>query len=301
MKILIVGGSGLIGGDAALHLTQQGHEVTIMARNPPQTPVLAALPFLQGNYIHDNTQKLGLENFDALVFSAAADIRNLPLDGSVSAQDFYQQVNDIAVPAFFKAAKEAGISKAVYIGSFYPQIAPQKIGECAYVTSRHNTDIAVRKLADEHFNVCTLNAPFVLGHIPGLEIPHIRALVEYAKGNLTELPVFAPKGGSNHISSRSLAQAIEHALQRGQNAKAYLIGDENLSWQDYLQQWFKAADNAQELSVSADNHPMLPNVIMYAGAGASVSYDVSDADMQVLDYDTHQISALIKKVVAAYN
>ena len=35
MKILIVGGTGLIGGHAALHLQSLGHEITIAARNPP--------------------------------------------------------------------------------------------------------------------------------------------------------------------------------------------------------------------------------------------------------------------------
>ncbi len=47
MNVLVVGGSGLIGGDAALYLKSHGHNVTIMARNKPTAPALAALPFLQ--------------------------------------------------------------------------------------------------------------------------------------------------------------------------------------------------------------------------------------------------------------
>ncbi|MBQ0796936.1 NAD-dependent epimerase/dehydratase family protein [Zhongshania sp.] len=32
MNVLVVGGSGLIGGEIALHLKSQGHDITIMAR-----------------------------------------------------------------------------------------------------------------------------------------------------------------------------------------------------------------------------------------------------------------------------
>lgn len=301
MKILIVGGSGLIGGEAALYLTERGHDVSIMARNKPVPASLAALPFIQGDYINDDVNQLGLSAFDALVFCAAADIRMMPMDGSVSAEAFYGRVNDEAVPAFIAAAKEAGVQKAVYIGSFYPQVAAEKIGVCPYVTSRHNTGVAVRDLADDSFQVCSLDAPFVLGHIDGLEIPHIRALVEYAQGKLAGLPVFAPVGGSNHISSHSIAQAIENALLSGKSGKAYLIGDENYSWKDYLQLWFDAAGNPQDLHVSDDEHPMLPDIIMYAGKGATVSYEMTADDMQILNYDRKQIAALIKKVVDAYS
>ena len=54
MKVLVVGGSGLIGGDATLYLKSHGHDVTIMARSVPTAPVLAALPFVQGDYVNDD-------------------------------------------------------------------------------------------------------------------------------------------------------------------------------------------------------------------------------------------------------
>jgi len=144
MKVLIVGGTGLIGGDAALYLQAQGHEVTLMARKPSSVPVLAALDYLPGDYVDDDCSDGRLQGFDWLVFSAAADIRNLPRDGSVSPEDFYKRYNDEAVPRFFAAARDAGITRAVYIGTFYPQVAPQRIGLCPYVTSRRNTDVSVR-------------------------------------------------------------------------------------------------------------------------------------------------------------
>ena len=299
MKVLVVGGTGLIGGDIALYLQAQGHDATIMARNAPATPCLAALPFIQGDYVNDSFDNGQLRGFDALVFAAAADIRALPMDGSVSPEAFYSKVNDLAVPQFFTAARDAGIARAVYIGTFYPQVAPERIGICPYVTSRHHTDTAVRALSSATFNVCSLNAPFVLGHIDGLDIPHLGALVAYAKGQLGDLPVFAPPGGTNHISAHSISVATLAALEKGESSKAYLMGDENMSWKHYLELWFAAAGNPQELAVKEDEHPMFPSVIMFAGAGATVHYD-TDASEQ-LGYPRQQISDLISQVVDSYS
>ena len=299
MKVLVVGGSGLIGGDAALYLKSHGHDVTIMARSVPTAPVLAALPFVQGDYVNDDMSDGCLNGFDAVVFAAAADIRQVPMDGSVTPEEFYRKVNDEAVPRFFAAAREAGVRRAVYIGTFYPQVASHRIGECPYVTSRSNTDEAVRAMSSDSFTVCSLNLPFVMGHIPGLDIPHIGALVAYASGALSELPVFAPKGGTNHITSHAVAQATLAALDHGESGRAYLLGDENYSWKEYLELWFEAAGNPQTLEVREDDHPLLPNVIMFAGPGATVSYEPEA--VEELAYDRHQINATINTLVKAYS
>jgi len=299
MKILVVGGSGLIGGDAALYLQQQGHAVTIMARKKPATPALAALPLLQGDYVNDDCSDGRLKGFDALVFAAAADIRNVPRDGSVTPEQFYKKYNDEAVPRFFRAARDAGIKSAVYIGTFYPQVAPQRIGVCPYVTSRHNTAVAVAALGSDSFRVCVLNPPFVLGHIDGLDISYLSALVSYVKGEIPSLQLFAPKGGTNHITSRSIAHAVLNALQKGESGKQYLIGDENCTWKEYLQLWCDAVGKPADVEIRDDDHPMFPNVILFAGPGATIRFETDAADMKLLDYPRSQVKAMIREIVAA--
>jgi len=301
MKVLIVGGSGLIGGDAAIYLSERGHDVTIMSRRAPETPALAAMSFLRGDYINDDVSDGRLQGFDWLVFAAAADIRNVPTDGSVTPEAFYKKANDEAVPGFFAAARDAGVSRAVYIGSFYSEIAPHRIEECPYVASRYHTDAGVRALSSNTFNVCSLAAPFVMGHIPGQEIPYLNAMVQYAKGNIPELPVFAPIGGTNHMTSRSIAVAVLSALENGASGRVYLIGDENYSWKDYLEMWFAAAGNPVVLEVREDDHPILPNAIMFAGAGATVEYQPDARESVLLAYPRNQVRAMIAEIVRAYS
>lgn len=301
MKILIVGGTGLIGAEAALYLQAQGHDVSLMARKSTEVAALKGFPFIQCDYINDDVNDGRLIGFDILIFSAAADIRHIPQDGSITPTEFYTQANDAAVPRFFQAAKGAGIHQAIYIGTFYPQIAPEKIGVCPYVTSRHNTCETIMQMHATDFKVIALNAPFVLGYIEGMEIPHLDGLVAYAKGYIPELPLFAPKGGTNHISSKSIAQACGNIIAKGLGGKAYLLGDENYLWTDYLTQWFELAGNPVKFSVSDDEHPMFPNIIMFAGVGATVHYEPYEETMNDLEYDRGQIQVTIEALIAIFD
>ena len=124
MKILVIGGTGMIGGHAALYLKQQGHDVTISGRKPAQaTTELANLPFLQGDYVAGTFTTDDLKPFDAIVFAAGADIRHVPEGGDYDAHVL--RANGEAVPAFAKLAKDAGVKHFIHVGSFYPHIAPE--------------------------------------------------------------------------------------------------------------------------------------------------------------------------------
>ena len=79
--------------------------------------------------------------------------------------------------------------------------------------------------------------------------------------------------------------------------RTYLVGDENLSWKAYLEMYFEAAGNPMDLPVSHEEHPLFPDVIMYAGRNATVSYEPDCAD---LGYTRNNIRPTIEQVVLAY-
>jgi hypothetical protein len=93
-------------------------------------------------------------------------------------------------------------------------------------------------------------------------------LVDFAAGRLEGMPLVAPAGGVNHIASQSMSEAIHGALERGEGGKGYLVGDENLSWKAYLEMFFQSAGNPVDLPVSEDEHPLFPDMILYAGRNA---------------------------------
>jgi len=297
MKILIAGGTGMIGGHAALYLRDHGHDVTIAGRNPAQPgSALETLPYLALDYTDPDLPAAALRGFDALIFAAGNDIRHLARGASASAH--WQRANTEAIPAFFAKARQAGIGRAVQIGSFYPQAMPALVATNQYVASRKAACEGARALSGEDFFVVSLNAPFVVGHVPGLLLPMFKAYTDYALGKLP-LPVFAPPGGVNFISTLSLCEATLGALLRGRNGQAYLVGDENLSFATYFGHFFNAVGRPVPETRDAE-HPLLPDAALYFGRGNTLHYQPDAAETEILGYRRGDVARAVAELVNAY-
>lgn len=299
MRILVVGGTGLIGGHAALRLKSEGHEVAIAARKPaPQGTGMAKLSYHHIDYVEEEPDGSLLAQFDAIVFAAGNDVRHAPVDAAAQATH-WQRANAQAVPRFFAAAKAAGVRHGVLIGSFYPQAAPHLVETNSYVASRLAADQGARALADDNFHAVVLNGPFVMGHVPGLIVPAYQAMAAWGMGHLQHLGRYTIPGGVNVISTDTLSDAIVGALARGQNGKAYLIGDQNLSFKDYFELFFKAAGDDEPLEIRDQEHPLLPDFAILAGRGNSIYYDTDPAEIAELGYRQNDVARTIAMIVDA--
>lgn len=299
MRILIAGGTGMVGGDAALRLADLGHEVTIGARKPlAGESRLAAMPFVRVDYVNDEPDAAMLARFDAVIFAAGNDPRHVP--GGEDVQGWWHKANTLAVPRYAKAARDAGVRHFVLIGSFYPQAAPHLLGTNAYIDSRLGADEGVRALASDTFHVVVLNAPFIVGHVDGVEQPGARAYTDWAMGRLPQVPLAMIPGGVNVISAASLTDAIVGALDRGTNGKAYLVGDENMTFKAYLETYFRAAGNPVDLALQDESHPMLGEGSVLGGIGSTLWYDPDPAEVAQLGYRRNDVARAIAEIVDAY-
>ena len=293
MKTLVVGGTGLLGGHAALYLKEQGFDITLASRSVPETPLLAALPFIALDYTATPDAE-ALRGFDALLFCAGQDIRHV--DFTQALDDQWHERNTLAIPRFFAAARDAGVKRAVMLGSFYPQLAPELIATNAYVRSRHLSDEGIRALNTPSFETMSVNAPFMVGHVPGMRNDMFAAYVSYAKGQMPDMPVFGPKGGTNFMSVQSLSEALHQALVKGTPGKAYLVGDENLTFAQFFGLFFKAVGNPVEVPELDQEHPMLPDVAIYTGRG---NYPRYEPDMS-LTYRRNDVEAAVRALAEQY-
>lgn len=295
MKILVVGGTGMIGGHAALYLTSQGHDVTVSGRKPPQDSTeLARLPFLQGDYIEGTFTAQDLSGFDAVVFAAGNDIRHVPQ--GVDSDAHVLHANAEAVPQFAALAKQAGVRHFIHVGSFYPHVAPELLKKSVYIRSRKMATDGIAALADESFHVVSLDAPFVVGTVPGMSLPMFEAYTRYAEGQLG-IPPFGPAGSTNFMSAQSLSEGIQAALERGENGKAYLVGDENLSFADYFKLFFRAVGNDVDVPSLDQEHPMLPDIAIFTGRGNVVRYEPDAKTMADLGYRRNDVARAVREVV----
>ncbi|HMT43016.1 MAG TPA: NAD(P)-dependent oxidoreductase [Chakrabartia sp.] len=299
MKILVVGGTGALGGHAAIHLASKGHDVTVGGRNPahPDTP-MANLPFLQGDYVAGDYTAERLKGFDWVVFAAGNDPRHVPPGSDFEA--FLFKANHEAVPAFFAACREAGVKRAIQLGSYYHQAAPYLLDSNGYIRSRKAACEGARGEGRPGFDVISVNAPFMVGSVPGLPSAIFEPYTQWAKG-LIPIPHFGPAGGTNFMSFQSLSEAIEGALERGVPGTAYLVGDENLSFTQYFQLFFDAVGSDAKLEERDEENPLLPDIAIPQGRGNWVRVNPDPAEAALLGYRRTDVAHAVREVVAQFS
>lgn len=296
MQTLVVGGTGGIGGYIALALRRKGHDVTLAARHPPKPgTAVADMPMLLGSYADGGFTAGQLERFENIIFSACNDPRQLP-PGSNEAQEaaYYHRVNSVGVPRFAALARDAGVRRISYIGSFYPQARPDLVATSSYIQSRLAADEGIRALAGPHFRVVSLNAPWVVGAMKGADSGIYAAMVRYARGEMPQLPLFAMPGGVNYLSVQSLTEAVVASLTQGENGRGYLVGDENLHFRDFFALFFKAVGREVEIPVRDEPHPIFPDAALLAGRAGTIFYEPQG--VRELGYRQHDIARAVKEI-----
>jgi nucleoside-diphosphate-sugar epimerase len=299
-KILVVGGTGLIGAATALHLAELGHEVTVAGRTPPSSRALEKLSFLCGSFLADDFSRAALGHFDSLVFAAGNDVRQLP--AGVDEAEYFHRANSIGVPAFIERAREAGVSTAVYVGSYYSYVLPRaRIEASGYLRSRRAADEGVRSLATKDFRVCSLNAPFTIGYVEGISGLPIETSVRYLLGLMDGPgPRWMIPGGGNFMSTRSFAEAVAGALDRGENGSGYLVGDENWTFAHYYELLLDAMGMRGRVQVKDAEHPSMPDLTLYAGRGATVAFEPDPAMVARLGYRRHDAERMVREMASYY-
>jgi len=297
-RVLVVGGSGLIGSHAAVQLQAAGWEVTVASRHPVEAgQPTHGMPWIAGDYMTDDLGEAQLDGFDDLVFAAGLDIRH----ASPEEQDdaFWARAQEDGIPAVLARAKRAGVRRAVHISSYYHLVLPELATRNRYVRARQLADERSRALADGDFSVVSLNPPSVIGMIPGSVQRRMERIARWAAGRDDRFPLTAPPGGTNYMSVRSLGQAIVGALQRGEAGRAYLVGDENLTYREYFQRYADAAGTGVRIEEADADHPFQPDAFIVPGRGYVLAYEPDPADTALLGYQRGDLDRTVAEIVAS--
>jgi nucleoside-diphosphate-sugar epimerase len=237
MKVFIVGGSGLIGSEAARELISRGHEVTAIAL--PPLPKGATLPpemkIVFGNYMDltDEELKKHLIGMDALVFAAGVDER---VEGTPPVYDFFKKYNIDALERLLKIAKDVGVKHVNICGSYFSYFA-KKWPELEltkyhpYIRSRIDQEKMALSYADEDFDVSILELPYIFGTQPGRKPVWVFLVESIRKMKKNTLYT---KGGTTMVTVRQVAQGIAGALENTKGGVAYPFGYYNYEWKDFL-------------------------------------------------------------------
>ncbi|GAB3119570.1 NAD-dependent epimerase/dehydratase family protein [Glaciibacter psychrotolerans] len=297
-KILVVGGTGMIGSHIAERLAARGDQVTVMSRGSASDrdpAMIAGLPRISGDYTSAEFPTAQLDGFDSVVFSAGNDIRHVA-EGDDDAE-FWRTVQTEGVPAFAARVKQAGVGRFVQIGSYYHQLHPEWAATNPYVAARKGGDDGARELAGDGFVPITINPPSIVGVIPERAPRHLRKMLAWVRGELEAPELFGPKGGTNYMSVRSLAEAVEGALARGEAGRAYLVGDANLRYHEYFQLVADAAGSNRVIDERDEPHPFQPDRFIVQGRGNAIAYEPDAAETALLGYQRGDVQRAIEELV----
>jgi dihydroflavonol-4-reductase len=235
MNVLFVGGTGLIGWNAVLELCQRGHKVKVLARrHPPGITLPDNVTFVAGDYINGDVSS-AFEDIEGIVFAAGTDYRKLVRG---SAWEYFRDTNVEITSNLFRKAEQAGITRGVFVTSYYQVVDPGLILDHPYVRSRAESEDAALQACHGKLTLSMIQPSWVigLGFAGHLSLPGT-----YQKWVHSSMPLFAPPGGTNFVAASSLGHAITTALEKGSHGARYLIGDENITWAELLERFARAA------------------------------------------------------------
>ncbi len=239
MKVFMIGGTGLLGCEAARIFIERGHEVKSVAL--PPLPEGAPIPpemdieFCNIYEKSDEEIKAMLEGYDSFIFAAGIDER---VEMPAPVYDAYYKYNIAPLKRILPLCKEVGMKNAVILGSYfsflhknYPELKATE--KHPYIRSRIDQEEVAFSFADENFDVSVLELPYIFGTQPGRK-PVWVILIEQIK-MMDKLPcTMYPGGGTAMLTVRQVGEVIVGAAEKSKGAKAWPISMYNLTWKEFL-------------------------------------------------------------------
>ncbi|MCF7930832.1 MAG: NAD(P)-dependent oxidoreductase [Acholeplasmataceae bacterium] len=237
MDIFMVGGTGLLGSEAAFELIKRGHNVSSIAL--PPLPIGAKIPkdmkLIFANYLELSDQQMKdlMFGMDGFIFAAGVDER---IEGTKPIYDFYAKYNIIPLKKMIRIAKESGVKHVVVLGSYFSYFA--RIWEeldlyhkHPYIRSRVDQAQMALSFADDNMSVSVLELPYIFGTQPGRKPVWTFLIEQIEKMNGFTL---YPNGGTTMLTVKQVGQCVASAIEIKNNGQNYPIGYYNMSWKEML-------------------------------------------------------------------
>ncbi len=260
MKVIVCGGTGFIGLRVIEHLLKRGHSVKSLSI--PDVPMGSWFPQekVENEYkdvfrTSRNDLTEFFRGFDVLVYAIGPDDRITPkVSKDCSAYDFFHERLVKGAAKTIKAARLAGIIRCIICNSYFAYFNRErpelKLAEThPYIRCRveqadrcisigrtpapqMNKESSINYHIPKEMDVIIMELPYIFGTHPVRQpiwkdviIKRLKKMKPY---------IFFFRGGSNMITVKHVAEAIVGAVEIGTGQNRYPIGDQNVSWEDWL-------------------------------------------------------------------
>jgi len=275
-RVLVTGANGFLGRHLVAELLRRGYPVRALVR--PGRVASAALPPLRSLPI----EVCEVDLAQAARKAAMAD--TIGGCGAIIHAAALAQVNPARSRAVWDAnlggteqalrlARKGGVGRLVYVGTanvfgFGSKQRPgdetrpyagRRYGLDYMDSKRAATDRVLAAVAREQLPAVLAHPTFMLG--PGDARPTSGALLLALRAG--RLPGY-PLGGKNYVHVHDVAVATVNALTQGRVGESYILGNENLSYQEAF------ALMAEILGVGPPRWPVLPPLANFYGAACDL-------------------------------
>lgn len=240
MNVFMIGGTGLLGCEAAKQLIAHGHKVTSVALPPlPEgAPIPEEMEIIFGdiNKKSDDEIRELLKGQDVFIFAAGVDER---VEFPAPVSDYYYKFNIAPLERIFPLCKEAGVKNAVVLGSYFAYLAkkmPEKgfAARNPYFRARLQQENVCENACDENFSCKVLELPYIFGTQPGRK-PVWTILIEQIAFMDPWPFTMYPKGGTAMLTCRQVGEVICGAAERTKPGfEAFPISMYNMKWDRFL-------------------------------------------------------------------
>ncbi|MEO0894951.1 MAG: NAD-dependent epimerase/dehydratase family protein [Bacteroidota bacterium] len=246
-KVFVSGADGMLGSHVVRELLKQGYSVKAMVQPGREPQTILGLPKVEIVYL-DLLDKEGLNTHMEDCHSCihvAAYARTNPARGAIFYTVNVEGTRNIAL-----AALKAGLKRFVYVSSsnslgFTEDKEKGGDEETAwkgdmgldYVRSKRIAHETVLKLFREQGLPAVLICPtFMIGQYDSGPSSG-QLLVQHANNPFK----FYTNGGKNFTAAKDVATAIVNAIRLGKNGEAYICGQKNLEFKEFLDLLSKVA------------------------------------------------------------
>ena len=254
MNIFMIGGTGLLGCEAATQLIKMGHKVTSVALPPlPQgAPIPEEMEIVFGDINKKSDEEIEemLKGNDVFIYAAGVDER---VEFPHPVMDYYDKFNNAPLRRIFPLCKKVGVKRAVVLGSYFAYLTKSRpdMGlqqRNPYFKARMMQEDICKNAVDDNFSTCVLELPYIFGTQPGRK-PVWTILIEQLK-MMDKLPfTLYPKGGTAMLTVRQVGEAIVGAAEQVKGARAYGISCYNLTWREFLKIVYRAMDGIPDRKI----------------------------------------------------
>ncbi|MDT0643903.1 NAD-dependent epimerase/dehydratase family protein [Zunongwangia sp. F363] len=238
MKVLITGANGLLATNTIKLFLEKGHTVTGLIRSKEKflLPSQPGLELFEADILDYPRVQEAVKSCDAVIHIAALTSQDIP------DYEAYKDINVHGAENIIKAAIARQVKKFIYVSSANsmgygslenpgtensPAKAP--FTKAFYARSKMEAEEKLLSFSEE-IEVIRVNPTFMLGPYDGKPSSGQIILMGFNKKM-----IFYPPGGKNFVDVRDVAGGILKALKNGKNREAYLMANENMSYEKFFE------------------------------------------------------------------